>query len=75
MSFLCHRRVDIITGLIEIDMNWNYEYIPLIEDAVTEYTIFYSSVIDGDVIPGNIITLDPQVNLLAVYVECYIFVI
>ena len=58
----CQRQVDIVTGLIEIHINWDYEYIPLIEDAVTDHMVSFSAVIDGDIIIGHNITLDPQVN-------------
>ena len=64
VSFSCHRRIDIVTGLIEIHINWSYEYIPLIEEAVAVYNIFYNAVIDGDILIGHNIRLDPQVSSL-----------
>ena len=64
VSFSCYRRVDIVTGRIEIHINWSYEYIPLIEEAVAVYNIFYNAVIDGDILVGHNIVLDPQVSSL-----------
>ena len=70
VNLSCNRRVDIVTGLIEIHMNWNYEYIPLIEDAIAVYNIFFSSVIDGHTRSGKNIALDPQVNVNLVHLKC-----
>ena len=69
VSLSCNRRVDIITGFIEIHINWTYEYNPLIEEAISEYNIFYTSIIDGSISIGNNIPLDPQVNPLSVHTE------
>ena len=71
VSFSCNRRVDIITGLIEIHLNWTYEFIPLLEEAISVYNIFYNALIDGVASIGNNIPLDPQVNPLSVHAEVH----
>ena len=38
----CERRVDPITGLIDIFLNFTYEFNPLIEEAIINYTVMVS---------------------------------
>ena len=41
-TYFCEKRVDPITGLIDIFINFTYEYNPLIEEAIINYTVIVS---------------------------------
>ena len=41
-TYSCERRLDPITGLIDIFINFTYEYNSLIEEAIINYTVIVS---------------------------------
>ena len=48
VAHMCMRTVDTLTGLVEISLNFSYEYNPLIEEAIVNYTATPQNVDDNN---------------------------
>ena len=64
IDFSCQRAIDPITGLLSLQLNWSYEYNPLIEidEVVSQKNIYLESRRNGQSVAiGGNIGLNPEV--------------